>query len=511
MAQVETYRSRGTPSPVSGSQPVPWPHLMGASGRGQQQLGATIEGVSRALLADYVDDKTAEELSNLKVQLLKGASDYHTWTQTNLDSPDIDGAIFKEHAERWKEELIPNLSTGISRQQGQQMFNEFVARQSVAARERAVGQQRANAHAAYISNTEWLQNMPDQPQSRNDIEERMMAIADAVDVAARDGLIPNDPDTVLNEIRKAGRNLWQSAVLNAMKHTPGDVEALLSDPDNFLQPEDEKRLRGTWAAEQNALRVAKEKAYAAQQEANDRTATALTLRTARGAAEPGQEMTPAAIEQAMLDGQISETTGRMLWDRLTKEPKGDPAIRLQSYGAMSRVTARLKRGEITPEYWKKVYQAHFDKLAEEDAEMFLDRAHTADPYDEPRSQAEKMAAEALAPLFDEDLYPAEEGEAVEMDRDEAVGTVLRRMDAFVDAEEAQGRTVNQTQYRDQAREIIREVYRDEYDRQNEPPEPKKKPKSKAGYSIGMTVTGKDGQQYVVVKFDESGNPLFRKK
>jgi hypothetical protein len=175
------------------------------------------------------------------------------------------------------------------------------------------------------------------------------------------------------------------------------------------------------------------------------------------------------------------------------------------------VTARLKRGEITPEYWKKVYQAHFDKLAEEDAEMFLDRAHAADPYDQPRSQAEKMAAEALAPLFDEDLYPAEEGEAVEMDRDEAVGTVLRRMDAFVDAEEAQGRTVNQTQYRDQAREIIREVYRDEYDRQNEPPEPKKKPKSKAGYSIGMTVTGKDGQQYVVVKFDESGNPLFRKK
>jgi len=33
---------------------------MGASGRGQQQLGETIEGVSRALLADYVDDKTAE-------------------------------------------------------------------------------------------------------------------------------------------------------------------------------------------------------------------------------------------------------------------------------------------------------------------------------------------------------------------------------------------------------------------------------------------------------------------
>ncbi|MDI9431450.1 MAG: hypothetical protein QM570_07005 [Planctomycetota bacterium] len=511
MARVETYRSRGTPSPVSGRQPVPWPHLMGASGRGQQQLGATIEGVSRALLADYVDDKTAEELSNLKVNMLKGLSGYNTWTQTNLDNPDIDGAVFKEHAERWKEELIPNLSTGISRQQGQQMFNEFVAQQGVAARERAVNQQRANAHAAYISNMDWMQTLEDRPYDPSEIEEHMLSIADAVDVAARDGLIPNDPATVLTEIRKAGKKLYESAVLNAMKHKPEQVETLLSDPNNFLQPEDEKRLRGTWAAEQNALRNAKEKAYAAQLEANDRTATALTLRTARGAAEPGQEMTPAAIEQAMLDGQISETTGRMLWDRLVKPKEIDPAVRLQSYGAMSRVTARLKRGEITPEYWKKVYQAHFDKLAEEDAEMFLDRAHAADPYDQPRSQAEKMAAEALAPLFDEDLYPAEEGEAVEMDRDEAVGTVLRRMEAFVQAEEAQGRTVDPAKYRDQAREIIREVYREEYERQNMPPEPKKRPKSKAGYSIGMTVTGKDGQQYVVVKFDESGNPLFRKK
>ena len=98
-----------------------------------------------------------------------------------------------------------------------------------------------------------------------------------------------------------------------------------------------------------------------------------------------------------------------------------------------------------------------------------------------------------------------------MARDEAVGVVMRRLEAMVQAEEAQGRAVDPAKYRDQAREIIREVYRDEYDRQNMPPEPKKKPKSKAGYSIGMTVTGKDGQQYVVVKFDESGNPLFRKK
>jgi len=153
---------------------------------------------------------------------------------------------------------------------------------------------------------------------------------------------------------------------------------------------------------------------------------------------------------------------------------------------MSRVTARLKRGEITPDYWKKVYQAHFDKLAEEDAEMFLDRAHTADPYDEPRSQAEKMAAEALAPLFAEELYPAEEGEAVEMARDEAVGTVLRRMEAFVQAEEAQGRTVDPAKYRDQARETIREVYREEYDRQNAPPPPKKPKRSRWTGQIRIT-------------------------
>ena len=486
MARVETYRSRGIPAPTSGEQAVPWPYLMGQSGRGQQQLGATIEQTAKGLLADYVDDKTAEELSNLKVNMLKGLSGYNTWTQTNLDNPDIDGAVFKEHAERWKEELIPNLSTGISRQQGQQMFNEFVAQQGVAARERAVNQQRANAHAAYISNMDWMQTLEDRPYDPSEIEEHMLSIADAVDVAARAGLIPNDPATVLTEIRKAGKKLYESAVLNAMKHKPEQVETLLSDPNNFLQPEDEKRLRGTWAAEQNALRVAKEKAYAAQQEANDRTATALTLRTARGAAEPGQEMTPAAIEQAMLDGQISETTGRMLWDRLVKPKEIDPAVRLQSYGAMSRVTARLKRGEITPDYWKKVYQAHFDKLAEEDAEMFLDRAHTADPYDDLRSDAEKMAAEAMAPLFEEDVYVGEEGEPISVARDEAVGTVLRRMDAFVQGELAEGRTIDRTKYRDQARETIREVYREEYDRQNAPPPPKKPKRSRWTGQIRIT-------------------------
>jgi hypothetical protein len=118
--------------------------------------------------------------------------------------------------------------------------------------------------------------------------------------------------------------------------------------------------------------------------------------------------------------------------------------------------------------------------------MFLDRAHTADPYDDLRSDAEKMAAEAMAPLFEEDVYVGEEGEPITVARDEAVGTVLRRLDAFVQGELAEGRTIDRTKYRDQARETIREVYREEYDRQNAPPPPKKPKRSRWTGQIRIT-------------------------
>ncbi len=486
MARVETYRSRGIPAPTSGEQAVPWPYLMGQSGRGQQQLGATIEQTAKGLLADYVDDKTAEELTNLDVNLIRAWGDYQSWTQTHLDSPDIEGAEFKRMAEGWKQQYLPELSTGISRQVGDRKWSLFLAQKGKQARANAADLQRTNAKAAFVSNVESLQQVPDRPFSLDDIHDHEEAIANAIDIAARNGLTPSDPDSILGNLRKACNKLWQNAILNAMKHSPQDVETLLADKGNFLAPDEEKSLRRTWQGEQNALQVAKERAYAAKQQANDRDVTALTLRTARGAAEPGQEITPATIEQAMLDGQISETTGRMLWDRLVKPRETDPATRLQSYGAMGRVTARLKRGEITPEYWQKVYNTHFQNLDEEDAEMFLDRAHTADPYDDLRSDAEKMAAEAMVPLFEEDVYVGEEGEPITVARDEAVGTVLRRLDAFVQGELAEGRTIDRTKYLDQARETIREVYREEYDRQNAPPPPPKPKRSRWTGQIRIT-------------------------
>jgi len=97
-----------------------------------------------------------------------------------------------------------------------------------------------------------------------------------------------------------------------------------------------------------------------------------------------------------------------------------------------------------------------------------------------------MAAEAMAPLFEEDVYVGEEGEPISVARDEAVGTVLRRMDAFVQGELAEGRTIDRTKYRDQARETIREVYREEYDRQNAPPPPKKPKRSRWTGQIRIT-------------------------
>lgn len=500
----------GARQPVSGAQAIPWPYYMGSGDRAVAQFGETLENVAAGQLGDYIDDKTAEELNDLEVSLIKGWDDYRNWSKTHLDTPDVDGAEFKRQSDQWRDNYVTGLTTGRSRELGKRYFQTFVARKASQASEEAVKQQKSNAAASFASTVDWLQQVPDQAFGLDDIHEREEAIANAYDRAATDDIVPSDTESFLGGIREASRALWKNAILNAMKYDPENVEALLDDPDNFLMPDDERKLRSTWHSEQNATRIAQEQAQKRRQDENDRHTTALTLRTMRGAAEPGEEMTPAAIEKAMLEGTISEETGRMLWDRLSKPREADPDTRLQSYGAMARVTARLKRGEISPEYWKKVYDAHFQKLDEEDAEMFLDRAYGSDPYDNMRADAEKLASESIKPLFADDMYVPDEGESADLMRDAALGTVMRRLDEFVASQEALGKTVDRNAYRDEAREITRQVYREEYDRLHAPPKPEKPQKSR-GYSVGMEVTGKDSQKYVVVKFDENGNPLFKKK
>ena len=259
MARVETYRSRGTPSPVSGSQPVPWPHLMGASGRGQQQLGATIEGVSRGLLDEHIKDKAAEELNNLEVDLIKGWGTYQNWTQTNLDNPDIDGAVFKEHATTWRQEYLSKMSPGLPKQIGERRLRLFEAQKAEQASALALRQQRINAQASFVSDVDALTTLPDQVVTKEDIEDRLNAIALMHDRAADIGAIEPGESVKAQSIREAGRELWINGIVTAMKNSPQDVEALLSDPDNFLTAEDEMDLRGQWQAMQDRAKADQEK------------------------------------------------------------------------------------------------------------------------------------------------------------------------------------------------------------------------------------------------------------
>jgi len=205
----------------------------------------------------------------------------------------------------------------------------------------------------------------------------------------------------------------------------------------------------------------------------------------------------------MLDAQVAKLRGDV--------PTPGQRKRLASYGFMNRVTRELKDGEITYDAWLKHYSEHWLSLDEEDAETFMDRATGADPYKAWRTDAEKMAQDAMEGLdYDEEDY----GEGI-LNIDESVGRVMKELDALVKDHERLQKPLYGTAYRDEARRIAREVYLDESKKLNEPEEPETEPtkpkRRRGGYYVGMTVKGKDGVTYEVVKLDANGQPLFRKK
>lgn len=260
MARVETYRSRGIPAPTSGERAVPWPYLMGQSGRGQQQLGATIEQTAKGLLADYVDDKTAEEMNNLDVNLINGWGAYENWAQTHPDNPDIDAEEFGRHAATWRAEYIRTLTPGLPKQIGERRFKVFEAQKKKQAIAQATRQQRINAEASFVADVDALTTLPDQIVTKDNITDRIESIALIHDRAAQIGAIGPGDYVKAASIRKAGRELWTNAVVTAMKNNPGDVQNLLSDPDSFLTAEDKMQLQSQWSAMRNRAKSLEEAA-----------------------------------------------------------------------------------------------------------------------------------------------------------------------------------------------------------------------------------------------------------
>ncbi len=387
MAHIETWKSRGGPPAQSGNSPIPWPYYMGTGDRAMAQFGATLEDIGTDLISREVNDKATEELNDLDINLLHGWDNYQNWARTNPNTPDLDGSVFKQHAEQWNQDFVARLSTTPSRQTGSRTYATFVAEHASAARAQALKQQHTNAAASFAANVEWLKQWPKQPVSLAGIEERQNALALAYDRAAQDGL--TDPKDLIKNLRTDLQALWKSAALNAIKYgalnadgEPEELDALLFHPDNPLDAGQIRELHNlsedyaTLASDSRdaarlaalekrqdeieaALRAgdaeaAAEQASKAPELADEKATQQKWLDRAVNSAKPA-ETTPAAFNEAAeaqlqgaagerKPGDAREAVARLRFDDRKLSP--DDYAQIRSWQDVDPVTAKIMLGAI---------------------------------------------------------------------------------------------------------------------------------------------------------------------
>jgi len=191
-------------------------------------------------------------------------------------------------------------------------------------------------------------------------------------------------------------------------------------------PDDIRALKKGVELELSAARIQADKVNAERVKTNDRNLRAAVLQTLRGAAKPGEEMTPALIEAAMRNGDNSEETGWMMSQALTRAVEDSPTReeRSRAFGIVSRTTDRFIAGEMSYDEWDAVYVENFNTLDEADAEYFekLGGKTHRTRADKAIADAGVLAERVLLPKF------TSEDEVVdELGLDSALGDVMKEI------------------------------------------------------------------------------------